>query len=89
MFFENNYLNKTPFHENQRLTASPWGTMGYLLGDFHTSSFFSGTRADTGRFINDAILYLQWSYQETNSSAGNMQKTVNPTGCPIPFHIQE
>ena len=79
--FENNYLKKTPFHENLRLTALSMGKQWVdLLGDFHTSSFFSGTRADTGRFLNDAILYLQWSYQETNSSAGNMQKTVNPYG---------
>ncbi|NLG18167.1 MAG: hypothetical protein GX556_12615 [Fibrobacter sp.] len=85
--FDNNYKKLTPFHKNLRSTSASMGHLWTdLLAAFHTSSFFSGTRADTSRFLNDAGLFLQWSYDEGNYSPDAIQKAVNPYGM-ARFHI--
>ena len=85
--FDNNYQKLTPFHKNLSSTSSSIGHLWTdLLASFHASSFFSGTRADTSRFLNDAGLFLQWNYDESNSPPETIQKTVNPYGM-ARFHI--
>lgn len=75
--FDNNYKNPLPFFSNLEQTSK---NLGYewvkLLNNFHTASFFSGIRADTTRFIPDANLLMQWSYNFSKSSS--ITKTVNP-----------
>ena len=75
--FDNNYKNPLPFFSNLEQTSK---NLGYdwveLLNNFHTSSFFSGIRADTTRFIPDANLLMQWTYNYSKSSS--ITKTVNP-----------
>ncbi len=49
-----------------------------LLNDFHTASYFSGNLADTGRFLSDAPLFGQWSFQENSNLRAGTTKSINP-----------
>jgi hypothetical protein len=58
-----NYSTVTEFHANLRTASIASGTSWpLLLNRFHTGSFYSGTRADTSRFIADARLLGHWNY---------------------------
>jgi hypothetical protein len=57
-----NYAAVTPFHQNLRKTADSFGaSWAAMLNDFHTGSYFTGSRADTSRFIVDADTLDQWN----------------------------
>jgi hypothetical protein len=61
--FSINEQTKMPFDRALEAAASSVGTTWPgLLNAFHTASFFSGTRADTTRFIPDASLLPSWNY---------------------------
>ena len=82
MFF-NDYNDATSFYSNLQTTAQsfgfPWAT---ILNNFHTASFYSGSRADTARFLADAPLMPQWDYSADRPvpGASSLTKTVNPFG---------
>jgi hypothetical protein len=83
--FLSNFAAVTEFNANVRASSLasgiPWTV---LLSRFHTGSFFSGTRADSARFIADAGLLGQWSFQiDTLPSSYAITKTVNPYGMQI------
>lgn len=75
--FYNNHSISMPFYSNIEQTSNatgfPWPE---LLNKFHTASFFSGSRADSTKFIPDGNLLSEWSYTYTNSL--NVTLTVNP-----------
>ncbi|MBD3318147.1 MAG: hypothetical protein GF344_20380 [Chitinivibrionales bacterium] len=68
---EKRYRMRSPFHENILAGAAAvnrrWSE---LLGAFFTDSYFTGGRADTGRFIEDAALFGQW-WAPTDPPGGN------------------
>ena len=65
-----NYLGKIPFHDNLREASQNIGTQwGTLLHEFHTASFYTGTRADTQQFIPDAASFRMKTLQETHLPA--------------------
>ena len=77
--FYNNYRRPTPFHENIRSTSVSLGkTWPELLNSFHTASFFSGSRADTARFLNDANLFGQWYYKDAPTASNSVKKSFDP-----------
>jgi hypothetical protein len=83
--FFSNFAASTEFNANLRASSlasgAPWTV---LLNRFHAGSFFSGNRADTARFIADAGLFGQWSFQiDTLPSSYAITKTVNPYGMQI------
>jgi hypothetical protein len=79
MFF-NDYQSPIGFVDNLRRSAGLSGrTWADLLGSFHTGSYYTGSRAVTGRFIRDADSLPEWPY--VSDGAGTAQpitKTVQP-----------
>jgi len=79
MFF-NDYQSPIGFVTNLRKSATQSGrTWADLLGNFHTGSYYTGSRAVAGRFIKDAALLPQWYYASDAGSAGTpLTKSVDP-----------
>jgi hypothetical protein len=83
--FFTNFAAVTSYHPNLRSSSlasgAPWTI---LLNRFHTGSFYTGNRADTARFIADAGLVGQWSFQiDTLPASYAVTKTANPYGMQI------
>jgi hypothetical protein len=74
MYF-NNYMKYLPFKENLSyvLNKSHF-TWPEVLNRFHTSSFFTGTRADTSIFINDAAKFIDWNVNKVAPSIQNIRE---------------
>lgn len=83
--FFNNYAKIAPFHSNLRTVSLNLGaTWVSILNRFHTGTFFTGSRADTSRFLADAALLKEWTYfRDTISLSHTTAKTVNPYGMAI------
>lgn len=83
--FSNNYAKSTPFHQNLRRTSLSFGQQWVTtLNRFHTGTFFTGTRADTARFIADAALLPEWSMNFDSLPASfSVTKETQPYGVGI------
>ena len=82
-----NYEQTTPFHTNIRQTASSFDWQWTdLLNSFHAASFFSGSRADTGRFLADAQQFRQWSFIEPQSTLQSIEKSIRSNAMET-FHL--
>jgi hypothetical protein len=76
-----NYQHQITFqqalYDASSKTGHPWTE---LLNNFHTASFFTGNRADTGIFLDDAALLSSWHYSiDSLDSYMTINKSVNPT----------
>jgi hypothetical protein len=79
MFF-NDYQHSVGFLANLRSSAATFGhAWTDLLGNFHSQSYYSGSRAVNGRFIKDAGLMPQWDYNTDGAGGAQLfTKTVRP-----------
>jgi len=80
MFFSD-YHSPIGFVKNLETSASQYGhTWAEMLGNFHTRSYYTGSRAVPGRFIKDASLIKNgWSYSNDSlDPSGSVTKSVNP-----------
>ena len=82
MFF-NDYRSFIGFGDNLLLSGrQSGGSWADLLGNFHTASFFSGTRSSAASpFLADAPLLPQWSYSGDSFEPGySVKKNVSAFG---------
>lgn len=83
-FIKNVYLRNynTPigFYTNLEITAGELGTTwNTLLGQFHSGSYFTSSRAYPPFFIKDAAYLPKWSYyQDVLNDTGAITKTIRP-----------
>jgi hypothetical protein len=79
LFFRNEE-NLQEFSENMTGASVDEGSSWKnILHDFHVNSFFTGTRADTVRFLPDAELMPEWIYDpDTPDENGAVAKTILP-----------
>ncbi|NLD98331.1 MAG: hypothetical protein GX640_00520, partial [Fibrobacter sp.] len=74
-----NYEEKQQFDENLNNTSRSFGKDWVeLLNEFHTASYFTNSRADTGIFLSDAPKFSKWNYPVDQSNGSRATKTVNP-----------
>ncbi len=66
--YTNNYNQKISFHQNLHSVSAHYNrTWACILNDFHTQSYFTGSRADSSRFISDAELMGTWNLHTGNN----------------------
>ncbi len=77
--FQNDYVNQVDFYPNLHSVSLAAGSNWVdILNAFHTQSYFTGTRAKPGVFIQDAPLLPQWSFSyDVLSAAQKITKQVN------------
>ena len=87
--FFNDYNAPVNFYEDLRSVSSSLGKNWVdVLNGFHAQSFFTGARAVTGIFIQDAPLLPEWSYSyDTITTTGKITKQINPYGMQV-FALQ-
>ncbi|MDO5575639.1 MAG: T9SS type A sorting domain-containing protein [Fibrobacter sp.] len=86
--FYNSHNSFIPFYSNIEQTSNTFGfSWPELLNKFHTASFFSGSRADSTKFIPDGNLLAEWFYTYSNSL--NITLTINPYAMEKVFIKQE
>ncbi|HEX7510056.1 MAG TPA: hypothetical protein VF335_02050 [Chitinivibrionales bacterium] len=79
MFF-NNYANTVGFYDNLIGSSAQCGTTwSQLLGNFHTYSFFSGSRSVPFSFLPDAARMPQWAIVAKTLDAGNAVRLTAPS----------
>ena len=80
-----NYQNQVTFPQALYYASSKTShTWTDLLNNFHVASFFTGSRTDTGVFLNDAALFSSWNYEiDTLDSDMSIIKNIKPTAMGI------
>lgn len=87
--FFSNYDTLSNFYKILRSESSSAGKNWVdILNSFHTQSFFTGTRAVNGIFLQDAPLLPQWSYSyDILNATQALTKQVKPYGMQL-FALQ-
>jgi hypothetical protein len=80
IFFENfTRTNGIPFYQNIASVSEGFlKSWGRILNDFHSASYFTGARADTSKFIDDAKEFTSWNYQSSSQASNSVSKQISP-----------